>query len=145
MTIRSRQLSTLGFAAGLALGFLTSAGAEEKAASGSIRPTGEPSAIELTALAKLSFQDAVKAALTAVPGMIIKAELEVEDGNLLYSFEIVGADKTITEVEIDAGNGKVLGTEIEKPKKEAAREEAMKQGKHEQNDKKGKHDSEDKD
>jgi uncharacterized membrane protein YkoI len=34
--------------------------------------------------------------------------LEVEDGSLQYSFAIVGADKKVTEVEIDAGDGKVL-------------------------------------
>ena len=68
---------------------------------------------DLPALARISFDDAMKAALAAAPGKIIKAELEIEDGNLMYSFEIVGARKAITEVEIDAGNGKVLGTEQE--------------------------------
>ena len=38
---------------------------------------------------------------------------KVEDGCLQYSFEIVGADKSITEVEIDAGDGKVLDTDKE--------------------------------
>jgi uncharacterized membrane protein YkoI len=88
--------------------------AEIKAApQGSIRPAGKVKPADLPALAKISFESALKAALTAVPGHVIKAELEVEDGNLMYSFEIVGADKAITEVEIDAGDGKVLGTEDE--------------------------------
>jgi uncharacterized membrane protein YkoI len=82
---------------------------EEKSVStGSIRPAGKVKDTELPALAKISFDDALKAARTAVPGNVIKAELEVEDGSLIYSFEIVGADKKVTEVEIDAGNGKVL-------------------------------------
>jgi uncharacterized membrane protein YkoI len=42
---------------------------------------------------------------------VILGELEVEDGNLQYSFDIVGADKSVTEVEIDAGDGKVLATD----------------------------------
>jgi uncharacterized membrane protein YkoI len=86
---------------------------EEKAAAGSIRPAHKVKDADLPALAKISFEDAMKAALAAVPGKIIKAELEVEDGSLMYSFEIVGADKSITEVEIDAGNGKVLDIDKE--------------------------------
>jgi uncharacterized membrane protein YkoI len=63
---------------------------------------------DLPNLAKISFEAALRTALAAAPGSVIKAELEVEDGNLMYSFEIVGADKKIKEVEIDAGNGRVL-------------------------------------
>jgi uncharacterized membrane protein YkoI len=82
---------------------------QEKATyKASIRPQGKVKETDLPALAKISFDDALKAAHVAVPGGVIKAELEVEDGNLVYSFEIVGADKKVTEVEIDAGNGKVL-------------------------------------
>ena len=97
----------------LAVPFATSSFAAEKkdekaAPAGSIRPKGELKAPEMVALAKISFTDALKAALAAAPGAVVKAELEVEDGNLQYSFEIVGADKKTTEVEIDAGNGKVL-------------------------------------
>lgn len=82
---------------------------EAPAAVGSIRPTGGHRPRDLPAMAKITFETALAAALKAAPGAVIKAELEIEDGNLLYSFEIVGADKAVTEVEIDAGNGKVLG------------------------------------
>ena len=82
---------------------------EASSALGSIRPKGEIDAKDLPALAKISFTAALEIALKTAPGAVIKAELEVEDGNLLYSFEIVGADKSVTEVEVDAGNGKVLG------------------------------------
>src|SRR5882757_525956 len=81
---------------------------DEKEIIGSIRLKGEMKPEDLPALTKISFETALKAALAASPGSAIKAELEVEGGNLMYSFEIVGADKKITEVEIDAGNGKVL-------------------------------------
>lgn len=80
---------------------------------GSIRPTGKPKPAELPALAKISLSEAMKDAQAAVPGEIILAELEIEDGNLQYSFDIVGMDKKVTEVEIDAGNGKVLATDVE--------------------------------
>lgn len=78
---------------------------------GSIRPAGKVNPADLPGLAKISFDDARRAALAAVPGAVILGELEVEDGNLQYSFDIVGADKSITEVEIDAGDGKVLATD----------------------------------
>lgn len=82
---------------------------------GSIRPIGKLRAKDLPTLAKINFNDAMAAALTEVPGNIIKAELEIEDGNLQYSFEIVSADKSLTEVEVDAGNGKILDKDKEEP------------------------------
>ncbi len=100
---------------------------EEKAAPiGSVRPTGKVAPADLPALAKISFQQALSTALAKSPGSVIKAELEVEDGNLMYSFEIVGADRKITEVEIDAGNGKVLNTEDEDGEEAKADETAKK-------------------
>jgi uncharacterized membrane protein YkoI len=76
---------------------------------GSIRPTGKVEKADLPGLAQISFGKALKAAEKAVPGgKVIKGKLEVEDGNLIYSFDIVAPDKTIMEAEIDAGDGKVL-------------------------------------
>jgi uncharacterized membrane protein YkoI len=95
-----------------------SAEAKEPAVIGSIRPEGKPKPADLPALAKITLPSAMDAALNAVPGNVVTAELEVKDGNLQYSFDIVGADKSVTEVEIDAGNGKVLATEKEDGKGE---------------------------
>lgn len=95
----------------------TVAFAKEEKIVGSIRPTGKVAPIDLPGLAKISFQQALVAALTKAPGSVIQAELEVEDGNLMYSFEIVSVDRKIKEVEIDAGNGKVLNTEDEENEK----------------------------
>ena len=118
MNMNLRKLFVIGCTAILAASLTTfSLAKEEKAAIGSIRPAGKVRPADLPALARVSFDDALKAALTAVPGKIIKAELEVEDGNLMYSFEIVSSDKSITEVEIDAGNGRILGTEKDEPEK----------------------------
>lgn len=105
-------LVTLGLAALAASASLWAADQETKSTpKGSIHPSGDVKSADLPALAKVSFQAALNTALATVPGSVIKAELEVEDGCLMYSFEIVGANKKVTEVEIDAGNGKVLGTE----------------------------------
>jgi uncharacterized membrane protein YkoI len=116
-------VALLGAASGTAL---VAAKDEKKAPAGSIRPTGTVAPADLPGLAKISFQQALAAALAKAPGSVIKAELEVEDGNLMYSFEIVGANKKITEVEIDAGNGKVLNTEDEENEKEDKADEAKK-------------------
>jgi uncharacterized membrane protein YkoI len=78
---------------------------------GSIRPKGNPGATERAALARINFQVAFNAAVTAVPGKVIYGELEVEDGNLQYDFEIITPNKKVMDVAIDAGDGKVLNVE----------------------------------
>src|SRR5664279_1700268 len=54
---------------------------------GSIRVDHKVKPAGLPALARISFEQALKAALAAAPGSVIKAELEVEESNLVYSFE----------------------------------------------------------
>ena len=85
--------------------------AAEETIAGSIRVSGELGKAERAALAKISFEDAMRAALARVPGRIVEAELEVEEGCLVYTFEIVGADKEVGEVMIDAGSGEVLDSD----------------------------------
>ena len=111
--IRLLTMTTLLAATTATAIFAAPATKEEKPVIGSIRPKGEVKPADLPGLAKITFDVALKAARAAVPGTVIMAELEVEDGNLMYSFRIVGKDKSITEVEIDAGNGKVLNIDKE--------------------------------
>ena len=59
----------------------------------------------------LTFDQAVEHALERVRGTLLKVELENEDGFLVYSVEVVGADRSITEVMVDAGSGKILAME----------------------------------
>ena len=114
MNSASRLLTVLSCLAVLSAGTAWAAPAnpagvhQEPKVVASIRPTHAVKPIDLPTLAKITFEQALKTALAAVPGSIIKAELEVEDGNLMYSFEIVTPKKVIVEVEIDAGDGKVL-------------------------------------
>ena len=81
---------------------------EKAPVRGSIRVKGKPNALERAALAKISFQDAMNAAVAAVPGKVISGDLAVDEGNLEYDFEIIDAKKKLMAVSIDAGNGKVL-------------------------------------
>jgi uncharacterized membrane protein YkoI len=65
--------------------------------------------------ATLAPDSAIKIAVAKVPGgQIAKAELEMEDGKLIYSFEIKVAGKDgEDEIHIDAGTGAVLKHEHE--------------------------------
>ena len=91
----------------------------------SVHPKKGATADELKSLAKLSQDDARKAALATLKdpskATIKEAELEAEHGCLVYSFDIeIAGAKGIQEVQIDAGDGKVLSSEHESPKAEAA-------------------------
>lgn len=45
------------------------------------------------------------------PGRVLDVELEQENGQIVYEFEILGKDGVIREVYVDASNGKVIKTE----------------------------------
>ncbi len=64
-------------------------------------------------MAKIPLDSAVNEALKAVPGKVVKAELENENGYLVYGVEIAKADRQIADVKVDAGNGKVLKIETD--------------------------------
>ncbi len=76
---------------------------------------------DLKAEAKISETDARATALAKVPdGTIKEAELEKEKGKLIWSFDIARPNtKDITEVNIDAVTGEIVGTDIETPKDQA--------------------------
>jgi uncharacterized membrane protein YkoI len=62
---------------------------------------------ELQKLAKITKEDAARAATAAAPGTVTETKLENEDSNLVYTVEITNGNKT-TEVIVDAGNASVL-------------------------------------
>ena len=72
--------------------------------------------------AKISKKEATEIALKHVhKGTITSTELEREHGKLIYSFDIREAGrKDVTEVNVDAMNGKIVAIDHESPKKEAA-------------------------
>lgn len=66
--------------------------------------------------AAVRIEDARAVALRAVPGRIVEEELEEEDGQWIYSFEIRKEGETgrIHEVNVDADRGTIVGpVEIE--------------------------------
>ena len=87
--------------------------AQQAINTGSIQVKGDNEAA-FAATATVSLESAVKAALNAVPGKVLKTELENENGYLVYGIEIAKADNQIADVKVDAGNGKVLKIETDK-------------------------------
>ena len=79
-------------------------------------------------LAKITPEAATATAQAKVPtGKIESAEIEQEDGKLIYSFALKIAGKSGTEeVAVDAKTGKVLSVEHESPEDEAKEAKADK-------------------
>ncbi len=74
---------------------------------------------KLAKLAKVSADDAVKKATAAVPGKAAPAELDDEDGKVVYEVEIIQDDGTEVDVIIDAINGDVIAQETDADSHEA--------------------------
>jgi uncharacterized membrane protein YkoI len=109
-----------GVVIGVVLGILLAFGsvvlkAEQADYTGSIKVKDQNEAT-FSEMAKISLDSAVNEALKQVPGKVMKAELENENGYLVYGVEIAKADHQIYDVKVDAGNGKVL--KIDQDKKE---------------------------
>jgi len=94
----------------------------------SIHPKPGIADTELPALAKVTQADAQSTALKAVnisSATVGSGELEAEGGCLIYSFDIqIPGKKSIIEVAVDAGTGKVLAKKHEGPKAQAAEKAA---------------------
>ena len=91
----------------------------------------QQSEAELLKQARVTKHQAKRIALARVKGGTIKsAELEKENGVLLWSFDIAQpGKKNVTEVWVDATTGKITAVDIETPigqKKEAAEDKAKK-------------------
>ncbi|MFI6651501.1 PepSY domain-containing protein [Streptomyces sp. NPDC050529] len=59
--------------------------------------------------ARVSVGEAAASALRAVPGTVTEAELDDEDGGLVWELDVYGSDKVWHDVTVDAGSGKVVG------------------------------------
>jgi uncharacterized membrane protein YkoI len=69
-------------------------------------------ATQLASLAKIDLTQAMSAALSQVPGTVLNAALDNEDGNLVYSVEIITGPNEVKDVKVDAGNGTVLHVDV---------------------------------
>ena len=64
-------------------------------------------------LSEITFLEAMESAIGEVPGKVLEVELQEESGFLVYEVEIVNDSYEVTEVYVDAGNGDILGLEVE--------------------------------
>jgi uncharacterized membrane protein YkoI len=90
----------------------------------------------VVAKAKLSKAQAEQIAMTQVPGGKIKeGELEMENGILLWSFDVaMQGSKNITEVNINAVSGKIVAVDVETPEAQAKEAKEDPKGKKEKDD-----------
>ncbi|GEM_PF-2057844 len=71
----------------------------------------QPHTRQVLSLARVTLLDAVATASTlGHAGQVVEAELEVEDGFLVYGFDFIAASGAHTKTLVDAGNGKLLVT-----------------------------------
>lgn len=85
-------------------------GAESSESAESSDDTGAEAAesAALEGLAQVTPEEATAAALKAVPGTAAAAQLENENGYIVYGIAVTTADGTVIDVKIDAGDGAVL-------------------------------------
>jgi uncharacterized membrane protein YkoI len=69
--------------------------------------------------AKISMEKAREIALKRAPGSVTSSELERENGKLIYSFDIKTSKSGVTEVNVNAIDGKIVAVAHENAKKEA--------------------------
>ena len=69
---------------------------------------------------KITMEKARAIALKKAPGKVKSEELENEHGKLIYSFDIATSKSGVTEVNVDAMNGKIVAVQYENAAKEAA-------------------------
>lgn len=69
---------------------------------------------EMASEAKVTIEQAIKAASEKVQGTVIEAELEKKQGNIVWEVEVVTPDGTVMEAIVDSATGAV--TTVEKKK-----------------------------
>jgi uncharacterized membrane protein YkoI len=95
----------------------TAISAEQANPAGSIPIKSEEEA-GFASMAKIPMDSAINAALKEVQGKVLRAELENENGYLVYGIEIAKTDHQIVDVKVDAGDGKVLKVDNDRKDKE---------------------------
>ncbi|MFF3173643.1 PepSY domain-containing protein [Streptomyces sp. NPDC057900] len=63
--------------------------------------------------ARVTVGDAAGAAVRAVPGTVTEAELDEEDGRLVWELDVYGSDRARHDVTVDPDSGKVIGKHVE--------------------------------
>jgi uncharacterized membrane protein YkoI len=112
-------------AAGLQVTLLADEPNNEKPIQGTIQlqQEGEQQAT-YSSLAKITLQQAMTIASNAQSGNISRAELQNEDGFLVYDVSVVSQDKKINDIKVDAGNGSILRIDVDSADRGTEHEES---------------------
>lgn len=78
--------------------------------------------VAMATSAKITIEEAMKAALENFPGKVIEAELERKQDKTVWEVEILTADQSIMTVYVDANSGSVITTEEKMTGKTSAQE-----------------------
>lgn len=112
----AKILTAVTLVSALAAGTAFATGATslpDEVKSSSIKlPRGVESQAEFAKHARVTQQQAEAAALAVMPGQVVKAKLDDEDGYLVWQIDVKHA-KGVTEIAVDAGNAKALAAEAE--------------------------------
>ncbi len=105
------------FCTGFALAVLLTGTSEILGVEGSIqiKKSKRPALHEM---ARITILKAIDIATARFEGTALEAELETEDGYLVYEVGVSTADGAVMEIVIDAGNGSILKTEQEEDEEE---------------------------
>ena len=128
MTSKAKLLLTwmaTATAVGLQVSLLADEPKNEPPIQGTVQlqQEGEQQATYST-LAKITLQQAMTIASNAQSGNASKAELQNEDGFLVYNVVVVSPDKKIHEIKVDAGNGSILRTDVDSAERETENDES---------------------
>lgn len=111
------KLAVFTLLAAFGLGAAVVHAGETKSATTETKKTEDQAALQKEA--KISMDQAREIAVKKAPGTVKSSELEREHGKLIYSFDIQTSKTEITEVNVDAKDGKVVSVAHESAKKEA--------------------------
>ncbi|MCU1717019.1 PepSY domain-containing protein [Pseudomonas sp. 5P_3.1_Bac2] len=83
--------------------------------SGSARDLNQDEALKLRQEGRiLPLEQLLQTALQRYPGaVLLEAELEDEDGRLVYEVELVTSQGVVREIELNAGSGEVIKDEVD--------------------------------
>lgn len=74
--------------------------------------------------AKISLTESIKIAQKSISGDVIRAELEDDDGKLIWDIEVVSSmDKKVYDLEIDAKSGKILKSKLDEEDNEKEKDD----------------------
>jgi len=108
-------------------GHSSSANAQQQSSAQELQQKGKRAAA-----ATINISQAITLAIQRVPGTVLEAEFEEEDGKGLWEIQIVTQDSQVMEIKVDSESGDVMAAEEKKAdkKKKQKRKRKRRKGEH---------------